>query len=186
MFITLSGSHYVFLSFGHHGSRNQLDLHPHEENCLSSTLLKSQKNNNYLVIYTDSTTFEWPWKNPAYNINECIKETYTENVSKCFLVWVSHYNFSRSLAEHFAGWVVPVAIVGNRLMWKIKPHTTRWTTMERHKAHTSRFRAKPCLSTPSLDTRSCYPYEITSTDTVMCYMSVHFPQAVSKNRYSTF
>lgn len=72
--------------------------------------------------------------------------------------WVSHANFSRSLAELCAGWVVPVAIVGNRLMWKLKPHATRWTTMEHCKAHTSRLRAKPCLSTPSLNTKPIWKY----------------------------
>lgn len=97
-------------------------------------------------------------------------------------VWarVSHSNFSRSLAEHCAGRVVPVAIVGNILMWKLKPHATRWTTMERRKAHTSRFRAKPCLSTPSLNTKPCCPYEITSMDVAMSYMTVRiFLQSAS-------
>lgn len=58
--------------------------------------------------------------------------------------WVSHSNFSRSLAERLAAPVVPVATVGKRLMWKLKPHTTRWTTMERSHIQQS---AKPGLLT---------------------------------------
>lgn len=67
-------------------------------------------------------------------------------------------------------------------MWKLKPHATRWTTMERHKVHTTRFGANPCLSTPSLNTKPRSSYEIPSMDVVLCYIvsGYFFPPPLSK------
>lgn len=106
---------------------------------------------HYLVTDTISLIVEYWWKIPVYCIVKMnILKSHIQRMSEVNVsvwAWVSHANFSRSLAVLCASWVVPVAIVGNRLMWKLKPHATRWTTMERRKAHTSRFKAKASLDT---------------------------------------